>query len=225
MMKKLIAAAALAGAATVAIAAQPSAPPAAPLADKDMTRAEVQSMVRDHFGRLDADKNGSITGTEVIERHGAMRDHALAAGDGARDRARVIVRERGAGDAAAAFDRLDANKDGAISRDEFAKRRIERIEQRVILGDAPKAEGKDGARRELQIHRMGGLHAGPGGAGRMIVMADTDKDGKITLAEAEAMALRHFDEMDTNKDGRVTREERRAGRPVRIEMLRERTAG
>jgi EF hand domain-containing protein len=32
------------------------------------------------------------------------------------------------------------------------------------------------------------------------------------LAEAEAMALQHFDQMDANKDGQVTPEERRAGR-------------
>jgi len=58
---------------------------------------------------------------------------------------------------------------------------------------------------------MGGM-----GGGRMIVMADSDHDGKITLAEAEAMALQHFDQMDTNHDGQVTPEERRAGRQIII---------
>ena len=75
MKKFLIAAAALlAGTAALAQTAPvaspaPSAPPAPmahPMADKTMTRAEVVAMVRDHFGRLDADKNGSITTEEVL---------------------------------------------------------------------------------------------------------------------------------------------------------------
>ena len=59
----------------------------------------------------------------------------------------------------------------------------------------------------------------------MIVMADTDKDGKITQAEAEAMALQHFDRMDSNKDGQVTPEERRAGRPMIIRHIEEKKSG
>ena len=54
---------------------------------------------------------------------------------------------------------------------------------------------------------------------RLIVMADTDHDGKITLAEAQAMALQHFDQMDTNHDGQVTPEERRAARPMMIKQV------
>jgi hypothetical protein len=56
-------------------------------------------------------------------------------------------------------------------------------------------------------------------SGRMIVMADSDHDGRITLGEAEAMALQHFDQMDSNRDGRVTPEERRAGRPMIIKKM------
>ena len=116
-------------------------------------------------------------------------------------------------DPAAAFDRLDANKDGMISRDEFAKGHEVRIEKRIVMhgGDA---DAKPGAMREMRMHRMGG---GMGG-GHMIAMADTDKDGRITLAEAEAMALQHFDKMDANRDGQVTPEERRAGRPMMMKM-------
>jgi hypothetical protein len=61
---------------------------------------------------------------------------------------------------------------------------------------------------------MGGI---PGG--RMIVMADTNHDGKITLPEAEALALQHFDQMDANHDGQVTPDERRAGRPMIIKKM------
>jgi hypothetical protein len=63
------------------------------------------------------------------------------------------------------------------------------------------------------------MHRGGMGGSRMIVMADSNHDGKITLAEAEAMALQHFDQMDTNHDGQVTPDERRAGRPMMIKKV------
>ena len=40
---------------------------------------------------------------------------------------------------------------------------------------------------------------------------DTNSDGKVTLDEAKAKALAHFDAMDANRDGTLTPEERRAG--------------
>ena len=113
------------------------------------------------------------------------------------------------GDPNAAFDRLDANKDGTISRDEFAKGREQRIEQRIVMRE----KGKDGTRGAMRMHRMGGMGE------RMIVMADTNKDGRITLAEAQTLALQHFDQMDTNRDGKVTSEERRAARPMILKQV------
>ena len=219
-MKKLLIAgvALMAGTAVIAQTA-PVAPPAAPaptarpMADKVMTRAEVVAMVRDHFARLDANKDGAITTAEVAELRTEWAGHRKEMGG-----------EPGAlhgGDPNAAFDRLDTNKDGAISRDEFAKGRQERIERRVEIREKRKEgtkEGKEG-RRSMHMHRMGGF------GGRMIVMADTDKDGRITLAEAETMALQHFDQMDTNRDGQVTPEERRAARPMMIKRMQAPSAG
>jgi Ca2+-binding EF-hand superfamily protein len=202
-MKKFLAAAAIAltGTTTFAQTAPvapppPPAPMAHPMSDKVMTRAETVAMVRDHFGRLDSDRDGAITTAEVIERHGEMHD-----GDDPH-----VMRHHKVRDPGAAFDRFDANKDGSISREEFAEAREHRIEKRIVI----KEQRRD-KRREFRKHRMGGI-----GGARMIVMADTDKDGRITLAEAEAMALRHFDQMDANRDGQVTPEERRAGRPMII---------
>ena len=197
--------------AQTAPAAQPAAPPtpmAHPMADRTMTRAEALQMVRDHFGRMDANKDGSITTDEIDALHA--------------ERAKDFdkFKERGQpmelGDPNAAFDRLDTDKNGAISREEFAKGREQRIERRMVIREErdPAHQGaKTGkeARRAMRMHGMGGM------GGHMIVMADSNKDGRITLAEAEAMALQHFDEMDSNKDGQVTREERRAGRKVMID--------
>jgi Ca2+-binding EF-hand superfamily protein len=44
----------------------------------------------------------------------------------------------------------------------------------------------------------------------MMMMTDTDHDGRISQAEAVAGALKLFDQTDTNHDGTVTPEERRA---------------
>jgi hypothetical protein len=122
------------------------------------------------------------------------------------------------GDPNAAFDRLDVNKDQYISRDEFTKAREERVERREIRRAERKNSPKDS--KEVRRHVMR-MH-GPGGfGGRMIVMADTNKDGQITQAEAEALALQHFDQMDANRDGQVTPEERRAGRQIMIQQRRE----
>ena len=185
--------------------AVPGTPAVRPMADKVMTRAEVVAMVREHFGRLDSNKDGSITTAEIEAAHPGAKDFKRFEGPGPH----VMMM----GDPNAAFDKLDANKDGSISRDEFAKAREERFERRIVMreelkdGDKSPKDGK-GVRRHFRMH-------GPGGfGGRMIVMADTDKDGKITLSEAETLALQHFDQMDTNKDGQVTPEERRAGRPM-----------
>jgi Ca2+-binding EF-hand superfamily protein len=115
-----------------------------------------------------------------------------------------------------AFERLDSNKDGAISFDEFSKARDERIEKRIEIREGRDEAGKDGKWRGKHAMRM---HHGGMMGGRMIVMADSDHDGKITLAEAQSMALQHFDQMDANHDGKVTPEERRAGRPMIIKQV------
>ena len=215
-MTKFLTVSAMALVATAAVAvAQPTPAPAGP--DQVMTRGDVQAKVRQHFAQLDANKDGAITTAEIGEMkmqhggvggHDGMKMHGGAMHGGAMPGGAMH-------DPVAAFDRLDANKDGSISRDEFAKGREMRIEKRIVMnggeGSAPGGMGK---------HHMGGGKMGGGGmaGGRMIVMADTNKDGRITLPEAEAMALQHFDKMDVNRDGQVTRDERRAGRPMMIKM-------
>ena len=219
MKKFLISAAALmAGTAALAQTAPvapvaPQAPMARPMADKVMTRNEMVAMVRDHFARMDTNKDGSVTTAEVGELRGK-------AADGAKRRHfdhRVDGAKR---DPNAAFDRLDANKDGTISRDEFAKGHEQRIERRVEIREKRKDGAKDGEAREFRMHRMGGM-----GGSRMIALADTNQDGRTTLAEAEALALQHFDQMDSNRDGQVTSEERRAARPAMHKRMQAPSAG
>jgi len=222
MTKYLISAAALmagttAQAQTAPVAPAPPAPMAHPMPDKVMTRAETVAMVREHFTQLDTNKDGVITTAEVAEGRSKWVEHRKEMGGapgGSWHGAPM-------GDPNAAFDRLDTNKDGVISRDEFAKGREQRIEKRVEIRKERQEASKDGKNAQKQARRM---HRGMGGE-RMIVLADINKDGKITLVEAETLALQHFDQMDTNHDGQVTPEERRAARPMMIKQMPAPSAG
>lgn len=169
--------------------------PIAPMADRTVTRAEVDARIRTHFAQLDSNKDGYVTTEEMSAMRGA---HGLP-GEQRRIESHVMR------DPAAAFDRLDANRDGSISRDEFAKGREVRIEKRIVTqGGASVAPG---ARRPMRMKWCGAMMGGG-----LFKMADADKDGRVSLAEATSGALQHFDMMDANRDGRLTSEERRAGR-------------
>lgn len=104
---------------------------------------------------------------------------------------------------------LDTNKDGVIDRAEAAK--APKLLQRFDQLDKNK-DGKLSADERPQMggkHRRGAMH---GGHGRMMAM-DTDKDGRISRAEAmsaPAKAGERFDRMDVNKDGYVDRADMQA---------------
>lgn len=103
---------------------------------------------------------------------------------------------------------LDANKDGLIDRAEAAK--APRLAAQFDQLDKNK-DGKLDAGERPQM--AGKRHQGgkQGGHGRMIA-ADTDKDGRISRAEADAAnakASERFEQMDVNKDGYLDRSDRR----------------
>lgn len=181
----------------------PRAPlaPMAPHAMMPTTRAEVQAHVAAMFANRDTNRDGFLTADELQMRdgmrgqHGDMVMHRMD-GDGA---------PRAMGDANVAFDRLDANHDGKITRDEFGKARQIRIEQRVMA---------DGQRREVRVIRRGGGMM----VAAMFQRADANHDGRVSLVEATGAALQHFDMMDANRDGRITPEERAAGRAHMMQM-------
>ena len=105
------------------------------------------------------------------------------------------------------FARVDANRDGFVTEPEMtAMHRKMREMHRKMREMKMRHEGKKG--------KMGGGMK----AGAMLKMADANRDGKVSLAEATTGALKHFDMMDANRDGRVTPEERAAGRARMMQM-------
>lgn len=224
MKKFLLAAVAMAAVAPALAQSAPPVPPAtvapaphamhAPMkADRVHTRAEVVAKVREHFTRLDSNRDGFLTKAEADAGRAAMKERWQSQGIG---HALNVKR-----DPNAMFDRLDANRDGAISRDEFTKGHEMRVERKLVLKD--KVEGGKERRQSdnhLRMHRMGGMIGG-----RMFEMADVNKDGRVSLQEATDAAVRHFDMADANRDGQITPEERRQMHRQMIEKHRAAKAG
>jgi Ca2+-binding EF-hand superfamily protein len=206
---------------TVAMAQVPAAQPAQQRAAKVQARSDVAAKVQQHFARVDANRDDSITQAEV---------QALQVKKGERQSRRAVRQERR--DPVQMFQRLDLNKDGQVTRAEFdarrsgraqaqAPQRAQRGEQRFARldtdrnGALTRAEFDAGRQlREQRTDRRGermqrrGANGGRF-AGHMFAIADANKDGRVTLQEAQSAALHHFDMADANRDGQVTRDERR----------------
>ncbi|MGD9812083.1 MAG: EF-hand domain-containing protein [Sphingobium sp.] len=162
---------------------------------QDMTRADVEAKVKDHFAKVDANKDGAITMEEMDAYREAKQTNRMDAH----------------------FARMDANGDGSISREEFAsahdamrekrgdmrEKMKERRDQMAENGEAP------GSRPMGMMRGMKGHHGDMGMmGGRMFKKADANGDGKVTMAEATSAALAHFDKVDADKNGTVTPAER-----------------
>jgi Ca2+-binding EF-hand superfamily protein len=184
MKKALILSAALAGMAGVANAQAPQPTPAP---------APVAPMAAHPMMQMPETRDGVVA---MVREHFTRMD-ANHDGYVTRDEMRGMRGERrakrmamrgAAPDAArgGAFERLDANRDNMISREEFASHRALRADH----------AGKGGQRMAMRGHAT------------MMRRADADNDGRVSLAEAQAAAVQHFDKVDLNHDGRITPEER-----------------
>lgn len=138
-----------------------------------------------------------LTGSAATAQDGprGSRDplaRADADNDGAVTRAELLA------DVEKRFARADANKDGRITADE-----------REALG-----KGMRGRMARRAHRRMGS----EGGVGRMMMRADADGDGNISLAEHRAQAEQRFAFVDVNKDGSIDAAERAAVRDRMMAM-------
>lgn len=164
------------------------------------TRAAVAAQVQARFASADSNRDGFVTQDEVRARSEARR---AARGERREQR----------------FERLDSNNDGSISRAEF---------------EAPRAArgGDRGERRAMRSERRGERFAQRRGRGGGMMMArfgarafaamDSDRDGRVALAEAQRTALQRFDRVDSNRDGTIGMDERQAARAARQERREER---
>ena len=188
-----------------------------PRANQVHSRAQVAAKVQQHFARVDTNRDGAITQAEV---------QALQAKRGERLAKRAD--RQGRRDPAQRFQRLDTNRDGQLTRAEIDAGRAARAQAAAVRGQRmferldtdrngaisatefqarQQLRGQRSAKRGERLQRRS-ANGGRFG-GHMFAMADANKDGRVTLQEAQTAALRHFDMADANKDGQVTREERR----------------
>ena len=178
------------------------------MSDRTMTRDEVVTHIRDMFARLDTNKDGYLTREELDSFGGKMAgmhgDIDKRLGDHG-----VFMGDRGA-----MFDRLDTNHDGNISRQEFMASNPQVRTERVMImrngqKGSPGASGEPGMK--MRMHGMDmGIIQSPSCA-----KPDYDGDGRVSLAEAQAAALAHFDKADLNHDGKITPEERQQAHQLR----------
>lgn len=178
-MKFIILASAAAAALAIAPAAAQVAQPAPAATPRPFAaKVETRAEVAAHVAQMFARLDAN--------RDGAVTTAEL---DASKAQRAGKVRERMEQRGAQAFGRFDTNKDGQISRQEWDAGHQAR-QQRMAAGGL----------------RHAGMHGGFGA--RMFVMADLDKDGRVTLAEAQQAALTHFDRADLNHDGQLTPQER-----------------
>lgn len=137
-----------------------------------------------------------------------------------------------AGHVQAMFAKIDANRDGSITKaeaDAMHGKRHEKMGDHHARAFEQVDTNRDGgiSRAEWDAHhvqggeRMGMGHEGgmkggmrgmgkSGMGGRMFEQADANRDGRVTMQEATTAALSHFDMADTNRDGQLTPDERKA---------------
>jgi hypothetical protein len=113
------------------------------------------------------------------------------------------------------FSRMDANKDGVVTRAESNAGREAVLEARFVGAFNAMDTDKNGSisKAEFIAANRKAISAATGGKGlpdTEFGAADANRDGKVTLAEALAKPMREFDSADTNKDAVLSPAERQA---------------
>jgi Ca2+-binding EF-hand superfamily protein len=174
----------------------------------NQNRSDVAAHVERLFKKLDLNHDGFITRDEVASSQSQFADR---------------IAKSAPKRAARMFDRLDTNHDGQITESEAQAARTsangkQRKSSRRASSLFAKADAnKDGivTRAEFDSATANGKiklrRANMRGSAivRLFDIADSDKDGRVSLAEAQQAALQQFDAADLNHDGVLTPDERR----------------
>lgn len=183
-------------------------------------RGDVPARIERMFKALDTNHDGFVTKDEI---------RALQAQFEQRSAKSAPTR------AAHLFEHLDADHDGKITQEEIDSSRAKRL---ATTGGTAKAGHRGGAslfaradanqdgvitRAEFDAAVAGDRiklrHAGMRGSqiARLFDAADTDKNGRLSLDEAQRAALREFDDADLDHDRVLTPAERRqAAKSARV---------
>jgi Ca2+-binding EF-hand superfamily protein len=174
----------------------------------DQPRADVPTRIAKMFNQLDLNRDGFITADELATSRAKFDERQAASAPKRAEKA---------------FDRLDTNHDGQITQAELAARSTARKSstgKHRAAGSSLLARAdsnKDGmvTRAEYEAAAASGKiksrHANMRGSAlaRLFDSADANKDGKLSLDEAQKAALQQFDSADVNHDGVLSPEERR----------------
>ncbi|MCY3827570.1 MAG: hypothetical protein OXF89_00375 [Rhodospirillaceae bacterium] len=169
--------------------------------DSAVTRAEFDAARNARFAAIDANKDGALEVSELRAWRRAwparFRDARFKAldgdGDGKLGVEEYVARRK------AAFERIDANKDGAVDKAEFDAA-FEKVRERMLAyygrGDRRKRYHRWHGHKRRAMHRR----------------PDLNGDGKVTRAEFDALGSLIFLRLDGDGDGAVTRKEMRQAR-------------
>lgn len=156
----LFAAALLTNGVAVLAQAPKRTPAQQPAGPQPIVRTAFIAQMDAQFGKMDADKNGQLTRTEIEQ---FETEKALAEAQARNE---------------ALFDQLDLNKNGQLSAKEFAKL----VTEPAAVSAQPLLSREDG-----------------------------NRDGQISLAEHRSATLANFDRLDADKDGVVSVAEMQVG--------------
>ena len=166
--------------------------------DGKLTKEELPEQAAERIMRADANKDGTVTKEELEELRKRFAGGQRGGGEG-----------RGMPDPEQLFKRLDANGDGKLAKDELP----ERFGQRILQADANK-DGVVTKKEFAEVaKRMGGGRGGPGGPGglpdaaQLFARADKNKDGKLTKDELPGPLAERLMKADADGDGALTKAE------------------
>lgn len=179
--------------------------------DGQLTLEEVPEDARPHFERLmrkgDKDENKSLSLDEFVAAH--TPDAPPEAGRGPEAAGR---RGEGRGNPGQMFERLDANKDGKVSKSEIPEQAPQQVKE--MLNRVFEKAGKDALSREELVQAMG--------------QAARDRGGNPPAGgrgQGQGEMLQMLKQLDKNGDGKVTLDEVPEERRERLKGLMERLGG